>query len=216
MAAKCEQDTSLLPLSPAIADWLLLHFGRRLSWLVQAAPPPNVTCDLEARVFPNPPLATLNPSSNTMSFRWSAGDIVKCVELIVRVSKGLKDSTGASAEYEAAVDFLNGLKTTLDKLSEHLEAYPDTFHGKDLADQAERLKTAVEKFKAKAETFEASLAPGSSKSSFRRAPKKIQWTLFADSIKELQAAILQPQNVLNSILLLQTLYVGALYSYDRI
>jgi hypothetical protein len=151
-----------------------------------------------------------------MTFRWSAGDIVKCVELIVRVSKGLKDSTGASAEYEAAVDFLNGLKTTLDKLNEHLEAYPDTFHGKDLAEQAERLKTAVEKFKAKAEKFEVSLAPGSTKSSFRRAPKKIQWTLFADSIKELQAAILQPQNVLNTILLLQTLYVGALYSYDRI
>jgi hypothetical protein len=214
MAAKCEQDTSLLLLSPGIADWLLLRFGRRLSWLVQAAPP--LTCDLEARVFPNSSLATLHPSSNTMTFRWSAGDIVKCVELIVRVSKGLKDSTGASAEYEAAVDFLNGLKTTLDKLNEHLEAYPDTFHGKDLAEQAERLKTAVEKFKAKAEKFEASLAPGSTKSSFRRAPKKIQWTLFADSIKELQAAILQPQNVLNTILLLQTLYVGALYSYDRI
>jgi hypothetical protein len=67
-----------------------------------------------------------------MTFRWSAGDIVKCVELIVRVSKGLTDSTGASAEYEAAVDFLNGLKTTLDKLNEHLGAYPDTFMGKIL------------------------------------------------------------------------------------
>jgi hypothetical protein len=87
---------------------------------------------------------------------------------------------------------------------------------KDLAEQAERLKTAVEKFKTKAEKFEALLAPSSTKSSFRRASKKIQWTLFADSIKELQAAILQPQNVLNTILLLQTLYVGAPYSYDRI
>lgn len=132
------------------------------------------------------------------------------------MSKGLKDSTGASAEYGAAVGFLNGLKTTVDKLNEHLEAYPDTLQGKDIAEQAERLKTDVEKFKAKAENFEASLAPSSTKSSFRRAPKKIQWTLFADSIKELQAAILQPQNVLNTILLLQTLYdLPSLRSQDQ-
>ncbi|KAE9366879.1 hypothetical protein N431DRAFT_350578 [Stipitochalara longipes BDJ] len=140
-----------------------------------------------------------------MSFGWSAGDIVSCIALVVRVSKGLKDSTGAPAEYEAALAFLDGLKTTLDKLKEHLETYPDTFHAKDIEEQAERLKTAVEKFKSKAEKFEASLGSDSTRSSLRRAPRKIQWTLFADSITELQKAISQPQNVLNTILLLQTL-----------
>jgi len=140
-----------------------------------------------------------------MSFGWSVGDIVSCIAVIVRVSKGLKDSTGATAEYEAAADFLNGLKTTLEKLKEHLDSYPDTFHAKDIGEQAERLKAAVEKFKVKAEKFEASLASDSTRSSIRRAPRKIQWTLFADSIKELQRAISQPQNVLNTILLLQTL-----------
>ena len=84
-----------------------------------------------------------------MSFGWSAGDIVSCIALIVRVSKGLKDSTGASAEYEAAAGFLDGLKITLDKLKEHLETHPDTFHAKDIEEQAERLKTTVEKFKVK-------------------------------------------------------------------
>lgn len=140
-----------------------------------------------------------------MSFRWSAGDIVKCVELIVRVSKGLKDSSGAAAEYEAAVGFLDGLEATLDKLKEHLETHSDSFYGDNLAEQAERLKAAVEKFKVKAEKFEASLGSDSSRSSLRRAPRKIQWTLFADNIKELQTAISNPQNVLNTILLLQTL-----------
>ncbi|PMD33819.1 hypothetical protein L207DRAFT_146641 [Hyaloscypha variabilis F] len=140
-----------------------------------------------------------------MSFGWSVGDIVSCIAVIVRVSKGLKDSTGATAEYEAAADFLNGLKTTLEKLKEHLDSYPDTFHAKDIGEQAERLKAAVEKFKVKAEKFEASLASDSTRSSIRRAPRKIQWTLFADSIKELQRAISQPQNVLNTTLLLQTL-----------
>jgi hypothetical protein len=97
------------------------------------------------------------------------------------------------------------LRTTLGKLKEHLETYPDTFHAQDLAEQAERLKTAVEKFKGKAEKFEASLGSDSTRSSLRRAPRKIQWTLFADSVKELQVAISQPQNVLNTILLLQAL-----------
>jgi hypothetical protein len=119
--------------------------------------------------------------------------------------QGLKDSTGATAEYEAAVDFLDGLKTTLEKLKEHLDSYPDTFHAKDIGEQAERLKAAVEKFKVKTEKFEASLASDWTRSSIRRAPRKIQWTLFADSVRVLQKAISQPQNVLNTILLLQTL-----------
>jgi Sec-independent protein translocase protein TatA len=82
-----------------------------------------------------------------------------------------------------AVDFLNGLKTTLGKLTNTLQHILILFMGKDLAEQAERLKTAVKKFKAKAETFEASLAPGSKRSIFRRAPKKIQWTLFAVALR---------------------------------
>jgi hypothetical protein len=171
-----------------------------------AAPTPDQ--DLKVGVLSQAfSVPTLPSSANAMSFGWSARDIVKCVELIVRVSKGLRDSTGAAAQYQTAISFLDGLKTTLDKLKEHLEAYPNTFHGKDLNEQAERLKTAVENFKVEAEIFEASLGSASTKSSLRRAPKKIQWTLFADSITDLQMAISQPQNVLNTILLLQTLYV---------
>ena len=50
------------------------------------------------------------------AFGWSAGDLVQAVTVIYKVGKALKDSGGASEDYQEAITFLQSLALTLNTL----------------------------------------------------------------------------------------------------
>jgi hypothetical protein len=56
-----------------------------------------------------------------IAFGWSVGDIAVAVTLIVKVSKAFKDGSGAVADYDKTVAFLDNLKLSLDALKEYVE-----------------------------------------------------------------------------------------------
>lgn len=58
---------------------------------------------------------------------------------------------------------------------------------------------------AKAKKYEASLGADSERSAVRKAPRKLQWTLFKDSVDELKAAVASAMGVMNDLVLLQSL-----------
>src|SRR6187402_478911 len=64
-----------------------------------------------------------------MSFGWSAGDIVVALKLLYKIGSALKDSGGASSEYQDTHSFLQTLSRTL----EHLNALQATSFDPDFA-----------------------------------------------------------------------------------
>jgi len=48
-----------------------------------------------------------------MSFGWSAGDIVSCISVIHKVSKGLRETGGAASSYQESAAFLSSVSVTL-------------------------------------------------------------------------------------------------------
>ena len=50
------------------------------------------------------------------TFGWSAGDLVQAISIVYKICKGLKDTGGASSEYQETAAFLHGLGMTLEKL----------------------------------------------------------------------------------------------------
>jgi hypothetical protein len=130
--------------------------------------------------------------------------IVSAVSILVKVGKALKESGGAATEYQEAVDFLNGVGKTLTGIQTILQNNPNLKWEPELIEQAERLKAAVEIFKKKIDKYDLSLGADTERKKARRIPREIQFAL-SDQVKELRAAISQPQIVLGVFIGLQNL-----------
>jgi hypothetical protein len=50
------------------------------------------------------------------AFGWSAGDLVQAIDVVYKVSKELKDTGGASSDFQETTAFLHELRITLEKL----------------------------------------------------------------------------------------------------
>jgi hypothetical protein len=140
-----------------------------------------------------------------MSFGWSAGDIVSAISVIHKVSKGLRETGGAASSYQESAAFLSSVSVTLRGVEAIISKNAHLTWGDELKAQAQRLKDAVEAFVAKAKKYEASLGADSERSAVRKAPRKVQWTLFKDDVEELKAAVSQAMGVMNDLVLLQSL-----------
>lgn len=116
----------------------------------------------------------------------------------------MKESGGAASEYQAAVDFLNSIGKTLNGVQEVLQSNPNLKWEPELIGQAEVLKSAVETFKKKVDKYDLSLGADTERKKARRIPREIQFAL-SNQVKELRAAISQPQIVLGVFLGLQNL-----------
>ena len=64
-----------------------------------------------------------------MSFGWSAGDIVAALKLLHQISSAVRESGGASSEFQDTLSFLYTLSQTL----QHLNALQATPLDPDLA-----------------------------------------------------------------------------------
>lgn len=92
-----------------------------------------------------------------MSFGWSAGDIISAISVIVKVSKGLRETGGATSSYQDHAEFLDSLMVTLEGIQTLLSNNAHLKWEHALISQAQRMKDAVEKCVDKAKRIENSL-----------------------------------------------------------
>jgi hypothetical protein len=139
-----------------------------------------------------------------MSFGWSAGDLVSGISTLVKVGKALKESGGASSEYQETIAFLGSIETTLRGLETIVVTNRNLTWKAELVEQAGLLKSAVDDFKTKVDKYDLSLGSASVRTKTRKIPREVQFAL-SDKVKELRIAITQPHLVLDVFINLQTL-----------
>ena len=127
--------------------------------------------------------------------------IAHFTDLIRKISKALKETGGASTEYQNAVIELKGLKHTL----QHLEALEPTddnlSHVNAIRGMALACQLPLRDFMTKLEKYEASLGPWESRSSFRTAGRKAKWAVsFVAEVEKLRAVVAAKQLSLNLLL----------------
>lgn len=150
-------------------------------------------------------LSSSSLTITVMSFGWSVGDILGAISVITKISKGLKDSGGAASSYQQNVDFLDSVSTTLKGVSTVISKNAHLAWEDALTAQATRLKNAIDAFVFKAKKFEKSLASDSDRGKLKQAPRKVQWTLFADEVEKLKTDVERTMSVMNDLILLQSL-----------
>lgn len=106
----------------------------------------------------------------------------------MKVGNALKESSGATTEYQDAVKFLTGLEKTLTGIQTILQQNPNLKWEQEMIGQAESLKSAVKDFKKKINKYDLSPSEDTKRKKTRRIPREIQFAL-SDQVKELRAAI---------------------------
>lgn len=141
-----------------------------------------------------------------MSFGWSAGDIFTAVKTLAKVGKALKESRGAATEYQEVVNFLKSVSRTLTGIQNLLQDNPNLSWEADLVEQGNILKFAIKDFEKRIKKYDNSLNIDTERKKEERIPQKVQFALFlSDQVKELRAAITQPQLILDVSINIQTL-----------
>jgi hypothetical protein len=129
-----------------------------------------------------------------MSFGWSAGDIVATLNLLHKVVVALKDTGGASSDYQEVSSFLNVLTVTLQHLKALQAAPLDPDLAKNLEKLCEQVQGPLEPFCERIRTsFERDLGADSVKPNIWAAGRKLQWALSTSmKVKELREKIGAP------------------------
>jgi hypothetical protein len=137
-----------------------------------------------------------------MSFGWSVGDIIEGLKLLHQIGSTLKDSGGASSEFQDTVSFLQTLSRTLN----HLNALQDTPLDPDIAEnlknQCCHIRMPLTEFLDDVgRRYGPSLGVSSTRNKIFAAPRKIQWALSTSKkIKNLQNRIAVPMAAVGMIL----------------
>ena len=127
-----------------------------------------------------------------MSFGFSVGDFIAVGKLIIQISSALRESTGASAEYQS-------LLLRLDSLMETLRIADHSIRGSQLLplsatnailNHLRQCSTHLQKFNTIVEKHRRSLSKGGSGNRFKDSWRKIGWSLFTkEEIKEINDAL---------------------------
>jgi hypothetical protein len=117
-----------------------------------------------------------------MSFGWSAGDIIAALRLLNKVRIALKDTAGASSNYQDETSFLQSVSLTLTH-AEALRCAPlDPDISRNLQQHFELIRPPLQKFLADAhKSYEASLGSKPTRGTFSSVPRKLQWALSMSS-----------------------------------
>src|SRR3954468_23184926 len=107
-----------------------------------------------------------------MSFGWSVGDIVCAVKILYQVGAALRDSDGASSDFQDTISFLEALKITLEHINTLQNIPLDPRLVSNLTEQCSQVRDPVEIFvKDAKETFERALGENSRRSKLLAAPR---------------------------------------------
>jgi hypothetical protein len=132
-----------------------------------------------------------------MSFGWSASDLLAALMVLNKIRVALKDSGGASSDYQEESGFLQLVSTTLETLNslESVALDADAFN--NLQQICQQIHGPLRPFLDKVNRdFEDKLGPQTvSKNQvwFSRAPRMIQWALSTSKrVQQLKERIVVP------------------------
>ena len=123
------------------------------------------------------------------------------IDLVRKVAKALKETGGASSEYQAAVVELKGLKHAL----QHLQALEPTednlSHVNAIRGMALACQLPLRDFLTRLEKYESSLGPWADRTTYRGAGRKARWAVeFAAEVEKLRALVAAKQISINLLL----------------
>jgi Flp pilus assembly protein TadG len=110
-------------------------------------------------------------------FGFSAGDIVLAIQLLLKVSAALKETGGASSEYQEILHFLNTAKLVLEHLGTTDLSKLDLPAKNAIRAQATAAIKPLQQFLTEVEEYATSLGNVDAKTSSRAAFQKAKWTL---------------------------------------
>lgn len=129
-----------------------------------------------------------------MSFGWSAGDIIATLKLLHQIRSAIRDSGGASSDFQDTLSFLQTLSRTL----QHLNASQATPFNPELADnlreQCDHIRAPLAAFlNDVGSRFGPALGVKTTRHWIFGAPRMIQWALSTSKkTKRLQDRIAVP------------------------
>ncbi|KAF2807097.1 uncharacterized protein BDZ99DRAFT_465029 [Mytilinidion resinicola] len=105
------------------------------------------------------------------------------------------------------IDFLEGLKLTLEHLKSYVDGNTTDSRASSISDQIEKIKTPFKAFQETVEKYEKSLGEASTRGRFERVSTTIKWALkeISGDVEKLKVAIMQPIQIINTLLSLQLL-----------
>ena len=136
-----------------------------------------------------------------MRLSWTILTDCHLTDLVRKITKALKETGGASSEYQAAVVELKGLKHVL----QHLQALEPTednlSHVNAIRGMALACQLPLRDFLAKLEKYESSLGPRADRKVYRGAGHKARWAVnFAAEVEKLRALVAAKQISINLLL----------------
>ncbi|CZR51409.1 uncharacterized protein PAC_01284 [Phialocephala subalpina] len=137
-----------------------------------------------------------------MSFGWSAGDIVAALKLLYQISSAVRDSGGASSDFQDILSFLQTLSQTLQHLNALQATYLDPAFADHLRQQCNHIRVPLTNFLDDVgRKFGPALGTNSRRKRVFAVPRMIQWTV-SDSkkTKRLQDRIAVPMSAVGLIL----------------
>ena len=141
-----------------------------------------------------------------MSFGWSVGDIIASINLLVKIGCALKETGGASSEYQESIEFLFGLEITLQNLQSIAPVLLPSPQQGILQLEIEKIAKPIAKFFDRVQKLDRFLGKESKKSLWKTGPRKIQWALqVSKEVKALRDSISVPIASINILLQTQAL-----------
>ncbi|KAF1963532.1 hypothetical protein CC80DRAFT_397402 [Byssothecium circinans] len=126
------------------------------------------------------------------AFGFSAGDFIAAIGLIIKVSKAVKEKSGAATEYQHVLLELQALERTLQYLQGLRPTESNIDHVNAVRGMALTCRIPLHEFLEKLRKYEASLGPfpGHHKTRWNTLGRKSQWAvLMSDEVTKLRTAI---------------------------
>lgn len=135
-----------------------------------------------------------------MSFGWSAGDVAAALKLLYRLGNSLRESGGASSDYQDTIAFLQTFSQTIQHLHAIQATSLDPPIAQTLRDQCGQIRGPLQAFLEDANKFESSLGLNKRKKLWGIG-RNIQWEVaMKNKVKALQNRVEVPVASISIIL----------------
>jgi hypothetical protein len=132
-------------------------------------------------------------------FGWSVSDLALGIKFVVKIGQALKETGGASEDYQESVEFLRCLELTLRNLERLAPLLPGATSAEAIFAQAKRIQLSIDACRERVEKFENSLGPNRKKGIWHGFTCKVEWVVFvAQKAKDLQRDVTLPMSTINT------------------
>jgi hypothetical protein len=131
----------------------------------------------------------VSDSQPTSRSPWTVLTLPTCAELCTKVAKALKETGGASSEYQNVIFELHGLQNALARLAALEPTESNISHVNAIRGMALACRLPLQDFLSRVEKYESTMGP-MAPISMRGAGKKAKWAVFMiEEVKRIRAVI---------------------------